>query len=132
MHGPYTFSKRERLQRGHEFRRVYELGRKVGGSLAVLYVLEAPPAGASGPISVLPERSATRRVGIVASRRVGGAVRRNRAKRLLREAFRLQQHRLKENIELVLVARSALAGRSLPEAAVAVERLFAAAGVLVT
>ena len=132
MHGPYTFSKRERLQRGYEFRRVYELGRKVGGPLVVLYVLEAPPAGGRGPTSVLPERIATHRVGIVASRRVGDAVRRNRAKRLLREAFRLQQHRLKENIELVLVARSALVGRSFPEVAVAVERLFAAAGVLGT
>jgi ribonuclease P protein component len=46
-----------------------------------------------------------RRVGVIASRRIGNAVARNRAKRLLREVFRLNQEILPESCDLVLVAR---------------------------
>jgi ribonuclease P protein component len=57
-------------------------------------------------------------------------VTRNRAKRLLREAYRLNQHRLKENIELVLVARSAIRDTPLSDVEAALGRLFAAAGIM--
>lgn len=53
------------------------------------------------------------RLGIVTSRKVGGAVVRSRARRLLREAFRLQQAQVAGPIALVLVARPSLASRSL-------------------
>ena len=49
-----------------------------------------------------------KRVGVIASRRVGGAVQRNLCKRRLRELFRNQQDKLPENIDLVLVARTKL------------------------
>ena len=46
------------------------------------------------------------RLGLSVSRKVGGAVLRNRWKRLLREAFRLNRNRLPEGIDLVVIPRS--------------------------
>ena len=61
-----------------------------------------------------PERHPPlRRAGFVASRRVGNAVERNRAKRLLREAFRLNQDRLPPSCDLLLVARRPILQASL-------------------
>jgi len=51
---------------------------------------------------------ATLRLGVVASRKVGGAVARARARRLLREAFRRNRRRLRGAADVVLVARAGL------------------------
>ncbi len=67
----------------------------------------------------LPQESQSR-VGVITGSKVGGAVARNRARRLLREAFRLHQHELKEPVDLVLVARPSIGGKKLA----AVERDF--------
>lgn len=62
---------------------------------------------AASPTSVSPVRGP--RVAVVASRAaVGGAVSRNRAKRRLREVFRHHQQRVPADIDLLMVARSAL------------------------
>lgn len=58
---------------------------------------------------------ATCRLGVITARRVGGAVVRNRARRLLRESFRLHRHRLALPVDLVLVARPSIAGKSFSE-----------------
>src|SRR6516225_2224015 len=57
----------------------------------------------------LPE-GRTPRLGVVTSKKIGGAVARSRARRLLRESFRLHQHDLAEPVEMVLVARNSIAG----------------------
>jgi ribonuclease P protein component len=53
------------------------------------------------------------RLGLVVSGKIGGSVVRSRARRLLRETFRLHQHDLVQPLELVLVARNSIAGRTL-------------------
>ena len=58
----------------------------------------------------LPD-GASPKLGVVTSRKIGGAVERSRARRLLRESFRLHQHELSQPVELVLVARNSIAGR---------------------
>jgi len=58
----------------------------------------------------LPD-GASPKLGVVTSRKIGGAVERSRARRLLRESFRLHQHELSQPVELVLVARHSIAGR---------------------
>jgi ribonuclease P protein component len=62
----------------------------------------------------LPEDSRSR-LGVVVSKKVGDSVHRSRAKRLLRESFRIHQHELCQPIDLVLVARNSIANRSFAE-----------------
>ena len=52
---------------------------------------------------------------MITSGRIGGAVIRNRARRLLRESFRLHQNQLVQPVDLVLVARASIAGKSFNE-----------------
>jgi len=84
--------KRGRLSRSAEFDRVFRQGRSVGNRVLVLYSF--PRAEGGQP-----------RLGISVSRKVGGAVERNRVKRLLREAFQQQLSRLPPGHDVVLVAR---------------------------
>ena len=51
------------------------------------------------------------RLGVVTSKKIGGAVERSRARRLLRESFRQHQHEFAQPVELVLVARNSIAGK---------------------
>jgi len=66
-----------------------------------------------------------RRFGVIASRRVGNAVVRNRCKRRARELFRLHQHELPESCDLVLVIRKPFAQRSFEDLEALLQKAFA-------
>jgi ribonuclease P protein component len=70
----------------------------------------------------LPEGAAPK-LGVVTSKKIGGAVQRSRARRLLRESFRQHQHEFAQPVELVLVARNSIAGKKFAD----VEKDFLAA-----
>jgi ribonuclease P protein component len=83
---------RGRLSRSAEFERVYRHGRSIANRHLVLYTF--PNASSSTP-----------RLGLSVSRKVGGAVQRNRVKRLLREAFAHAEGELAPGQDVVVVAR---------------------------
>ena len=55
------------------------------------------------------------KLGVVTSKKIGDAAERSRARRLLRESFRQHQHEFVQPVELVLVARNSIAGKSFAE-----------------
>ena len=85
-------AKRGRLSRSAEFERVYRQGRSHANRYLVLYTF--PRGGEDEP-----------RLGLSVSRKVGGAVDRNRVKRLLREAFTGCAGELPAGHDVVVVAR---------------------------
>jgi ribonuclease P protein component len=89
---PRSTSSRGRLSRSAEFERVYRQGRSTANRHLVLYAF--PNSSAERP-----------RLGLSVSRKVGGAVERNRVKRLLREAFARAEAGLRPGQDLVVVAR---------------------------
>ena len=86
-----TFPAALRVKRGEDFDRAYALRRRRDCGAVIVY-------GARNGLGVT-------RLGLSVSRKVGGAVARNRVKRLLREAFRAVQHGLPSGLDLVVVAR---------------------------
>jgi ribonuclease P protein component len=91
---------RMRLKHHRDFARVRREGRRiVSGCLVANW-------------QILPQGS-TPRVGVITTRKLGGAVIRARARRLLREVFRLHQHDLAQPVDLVLVAQRTIVGKGL-------------------
>ncbi len=93
MSSGQTFPASARLARASEFARLKREGASQHGRCMVLSVLKG--ASNAGPA----------RIGIITSRRVGGAVERNRVRRRLRELFRLDRFRIIPGVWLVIVAR---------------------------
>ena len=93
------FSRSERIRRRPEFQQVYEHGTRVHGPLFTLFLLpsQAGPTGA--------------RLGIAATKKLGGAVVRNRAKRLIREVFR--RNKIAQGFDVVVVPKREFLDASL-------------------
>jgi ribonuclease P protein component len=97
--GSFSFPKGRRLTKASEYERVKRDGFTRRGKLLMLNV-------------VAVENSGPCRVGFITSRRIGGAVVRNRIRRRLREIVRHYQHDLREGFWIVLVARRDAANAS--------------------
>ena len=87
----YRLPKSSKLRRPADFSRVYAGRIKVGDGHLLVF-------GADNPDGLT-------RIGLSVSKKHGNAVARNRIKRLLREAFRLEQHALPRGLDLILIPR---------------------------
>ena len=108
--------KRFRLRKNSDFQRVYKKGYSWAHPLLVLYALRND-LGYS-------------RFGFSASKRVGGAVVRNRARRLMREAIRLRQAMIADGWDVVIVARRPMGEANFHQVDQAVEQLLRRARLL--
>ena len=80
------------IKQNHEFRRLYNKGKSAVTPSMVVYCRRS--------------RFDHNRVGITVSTKLGCAVKRNRARRRLRELFRLAQPKMKQGYDVILVART--------------------------
>ena len=87
-----------RLRTRSDFRRVLTRGVRIHTRNFILYVLHTP------------EKSS--RLGVTVSRKVGNAVARNRIKRCVREAFRLDIQAMDETFDLVVIAKNPRKGEA--------------------
>ena len=85
---------REILRRQKDFDRVYRKGKSVGSRYVVVFTLK----------NNLPYK----RVAFLASKKVGNSVQRNRARRLMKEAYRLSDQVLPEGYDFIFIARNTI------------------------
>lgn len=89
------------IKENREFRRLYYRGKSEATRYIVVYCSK--------------NRLGRNRLGLTVSTKLGGAVVRNRIKRLLREAYRLHEAEFKTGYDFVVVARSRAAGAKCRE-----------------
>jgi ribonuclease P protein component len=95
------FAPSDRLRKRFEFRRLRDQGRRVHTRSFVLLIA--------------PSACTHARLGITVSRQVGGAVRRNRIKRLVREAFRQQRSLFPDATDVVVIAKAGCSASRLQD-----------------
>jgi ribonuclease P protein component len=88
-----------RLAQSRDFARVRQQGERLAQGCLIANWNKLPDGGKP-------------KLGVVTSKKIGGAVARSRARRLLRESFRRHQHEFAQPVELVLVARNSIAGKT--------------------
>ena len=89
------FPKTDRILKRDVFRRVYEKGRKIQFRYFTAFVLGTQAGTAA-------------RIGITATRKIGNSVERNRARRLVREAFRKNKWLVPNGVDIVINVRRSL------------------------
>jgi ribonuclease P protein component len=93
------FPRSARLHYGHEFAQVKNQGKRTSMGCLVLNWLDRPDQGFS-------------RLGVITSKRVGNAVKRTRARRLIRECFRHHRVEFANTVDLVIVARDSIVNKN--------------------
>jgi ribonuclease P protein component len=88
-----------RLAQSRDFARIRQQGERLALGCLIANWSKLPAGAAS-------------RLGVVTSKKIGDAPDRSRARRLLRESFRLHQHEFSQPVDLVLVARNSIAGKN--------------------
>ncbi|MHB2025720.1 MAG: ribonuclease P protein component [Elusimicrobiota bacterium] len=115
----FSLGRRSRLSGRQNFQRVFLKGRRVSAHRLLLWHYEQERPRAIGP-----------RMGISISAKVGGAVIRNRLKRLVRETFRVRKNALNPRSDMVVCVRPGCRWKNLPAAEKDLSDLWRKAGVV--
>ena len=99
---PLRLARTSRVTQNRDFLRIRQQGERLAQGCLVANWNKLPDG-------------ASPKLGVVTSKKIGGAVQRVRARRLLRESFRLHQHEFLQPIELILVARNSIAGKKFAD-----------------
>ena len=95
------------IRENHLYKKVYIGGKKAGGRFTVIYVLKDKKAYMLRKAN--PQKEYINRIGLTVSKKIGGAVQRNRAKRVIRAAFDMleKERPIKKGYLIVISAREA-------------------------
>jgi|SRR5680860_205308 len=108
--------KREfRLRKKSSIKQIFAEGKNYSVKHVAIYVFKGP-----------------KKYGIIASKKVGNSVQRNRAKRLMREVIRLHLPDLRNDIQIILIARAAIKGVSYNEVEKTMMNMLKKANALAT
>lgn len=106
--------KKLRMNKKTDFKKVFTKGRSYTSKHVVIYIFQEQPV----------------KFGIIASKKIGNAVKRNRAKRLLREIIRFNFSRLTKNCQMIFIARLGINGASYQEVERSVLSIWRRAGII--
>ena len=114
--GERGLSRGQRVVLSHQFREAYDQGKCIRGRLLTMWLRAGPDAAL--------------RLGVVTGRRVGEATVRTRARRLMREAYRLNRSRFRGGFDVVLSARSTICSARRQDVEAELMTLARRAGIL--
>ena len=115
------------IKEHHLYNKAYKKGRSYVGKLVTVYVLKDFTAEKLKRAN--PEKKYVNRVGLSVSKKLGGAVARNRAKRLIRAGFDVVKPSLRGGNLIVIGARTAILDKKSTQVAVELGAAFRALGL---
>ena len=118
------------IRENHLYGKVYAKGKKASGRLAAVYVL--PDLRAKKLAAANPQKCKINRIGLTVSKKLGGAVERNRCKRIIREGWRAveRERSVRCGFLVVIAARGAALGAKSTDMKQDIERSLEALGML--
>lgn len=118
------------VKENHLYQKAYNKGKKAVGRYTVVYVMKDQKASVFRRAH--PMKVSINRVGLTVTKKIGGAVMRNRVKRILREGYRLCEKELplRRGRIVIIVARDASRGAKSTEIYAEMRKQFESLGMI--
>ena len=113
----YTLPRSSRIRQNRDYRRIYRSGKRFSNRAGLCYVVKTKKPGT--------------RMGFVTTKKIGHAFARTRARRLMKEGYRLHMAELSPHYEVVMLSGIFLTGATYQQAEKAILSLWRKAGILV-
>ena len=117
------------ITENHLYNKTYTRGKKFVGRYVAVYVLK--DLAARRLKAANPQKEYINRLGITVTKKLGGAVCRNRAKRVIRAAYREASADIRRGFLIVISARGAIIGKKSTDVARELKKAFAELGMTV-